>query len=332
MTRSEPVILRRPVGARRSDTGSGGRTVSARARRPAPAAAWRSAWRSWRRGAGRGGRSRPTPSSRRIRSSTIGAISSGFLRWACRLVARHRGRRVEDADLEGLVAAATLGDAELDAGAGLERGDPVGQRVGVHVDVGAVLLGQEAEALLGVEPLHLASGHGLNLFLICIARPRRAPRQRASLCRRAGSRQRLRSSTVTARRSASFSEPDRKPRGSRSAASKPASAYGVQQRVRGGRPGREVVEQQGAVDLDRGPLPQVAHPQVARGIPASASSGPARPPRPARRGPAGTVSPRCRRRPARTGRRRRACPRWAGPSGARPRGPAPWSGRRRAAA
>ena len=36
----------------------------------------------------------------------------------------------------------------------------LGERLGAHVDVGAVLLRQEAEALLRVEPLHLASRHG----------------------------------------------------------------------------------------------------------------------------------------------------------------------------
>ena len=35
-----------------------------------------------------------------------------------------------------------------------------GQRVGTHVDVASVVLGQEPEALLGVVPLHLASRHG----------------------------------------------------------------------------------------------------------------------------------------------------------------------------
>ena len=49
---------------------------------------------------------------------------------------------------------------------GLSAGGAVGQGVAAHVDVGAVLLGQEPEALLGVEPLHLASGHGHFLFLL----------------------------------------------------------------------------------------------------------------------------------------------------------------------
>ena len=76
------------------------------------------------------------------------------------LVARDRGGGVDDAHLQRLVAAATLGDAELDLRAGLERGRALGQRVGVDVDVRAVLLRQEAEALLRVVPLHLATRHG----------------------------------------------------------------------------------------------------------------------------------------------------------------------------
>ena len=56
------------------------------------------------------------------------------------LVARDRRGRVEEPDLQRLVAAAALGDAELDAGAGLQRGHALGERVGAHVDVGPVLL------------------------------------------------------------------------------------------------------------------------------------------------------------------------------------------------
>ena len=94
------------------------------------------------------------------------------------LVARDRRGRVEDADLQRLVAAPALGDAELDAGAGLERGHALGQRVGAHVDVGAVLLRQEAESLLRVVPLHLASGHGPDLSSHARGP---APQRRASL-------------------------------------------------------------------------------------------------------------------------------------------------------
>ena len=84
----------------------------------------------------------------------------GLLALGVALVARDRGGRVDDAHLERLVTAAPLGDAELDLGAGLEGAGALGQRVGVDVDVGAVLLRQEAEALLRVVPLHLATGHG----------------------------------------------------------------------------------------------------------------------------------------------------------------------------
>ena len=90
-----------------------------------------------------------------------------------RLVALDRDGLVDDPDLERLVAAAALGDPELHAGAGLDRGHALGQGIRAQVDVGAVLLGQEPEALLGVEPLHLACGHGLtSRSLTCAARRR----------------------------------------------------------------------------------------------------------------------------------------------------------------
>ena len=79
------------------------------------------------------------------------------------LGARDRGGRLEDAHLEGLLTAPALGDPELDPGARLEGRGPLGERLRAHVDVGAVLLRQEAESLLGVVPLHLASGHGSDL-------------------------------------------------------------------------------------------------------------------------------------------------------------------------
>ena len=64
----------------------------------------------------------------------------GLLALGVALVAGDRGGGVEDAHLEGLVAAPALRDAELDLGAGLERRGALGQRVGVHVDVRPVLL------------------------------------------------------------------------------------------------------------------------------------------------------------------------------------------------
>ena len=99
----------------------------------------------------------------------------GLLALGVALVAGDRGGGVEDAHLEGLVAAPALGDAELDLGAGLERRGALGQRVGVDVDVRPVLLRQEAEALVDVEPLHLATGHGSSPLLLVttgVARPR----------------------------------------------------------------------------------------------------------------------------------------------------------------
>jgi hypothetical protein len=85
----------------------------------------------------------------------------GLLAARGRLVAADRGGCVEHLHLECLVAAAPLRDPELDAGSRLERGGSLGKGFGAHVDVRAVLLGEEPEALLGVVPLHLASGHGL---------------------------------------------------------------------------------------------------------------------------------------------------------------------------
>ncbi len=51
----------------------------------------------------------------------------GRLAARVRLVAHDRRRGVEHADLERLVAAAALGDAELHAGARLERAQPGGR-------------------------------------------------------------------------------------------------------------------------------------------------------------------------------------------------------------
>ena len=47
----------------------------------------------------------------------MGAISSGVLALGVGLVALHRDGLVEDPDLQRLVAAAALGDPELDPGA-----------------------------------------------------------------------------------------------------------------------------------------------------------------------------------------------------------------------
>ena len=71
----------------------------------------------------------------------------GLLAARVGLVARDRGRGLEHAHLQRLVAATTLGDAELDPGARLDVGAALGQRVGVHVDVGPAVLRQEPEAL-----------------------------------------------------------------------------------------------------------------------------------------------------------------------------------------
>jgi hypothetical protein len=63
-------------------------------------------------------------------------------------------------DGQRLLAALALGDAELHPLAGLERGEAGRERRGVDEDVAAVVLREEAEALLGVVPLDLAGRHG----------------------------------------------------------------------------------------------------------------------------------------------------------------------------
>ena len=87
-------------------------------------------------------------------------MSAGFLRWDLRDRLGDRGHRVEQPHLHGLVALAALDQPELHACAGLQGGRTRGQGVGADVDVAPVVLGQEAEALVGVVPLDLASRHG----------------------------------------------------------------------------------------------------------------------------------------------------------------------------
>src|SRR4051812_26794834 len=83
----------------------------------------------------------------------------GLLAAALRVRGGHRGQRVEDADLQRLVAPAAGDDAELDALTGLELRRPRGEGVLVHEDVRAVLAREEAETLLRLDPLDLAGGH-----------------------------------------------------------------------------------------------------------------------------------------------------------------------------
>ena len=92
-------------------------------------------------------------------SSTSGARSSADLRDCLALARRDARRRLEQGHLQRLRPAAPLGDAELHAGPALEGRDTLRQRVRVQEDVAAVVVGDEAEALLRVVPLDLASGH-----------------------------------------------------------------------------------------------------------------------------------------------------------------------------
>ncbi|CAM5448906.1 hypothetical protein SALBM135S_06759 [Streptomyces alboniger] len=71
----------------------------------------------------------------------------------------HGRRRVENRHGQGLVSALTGDDSELHALSRLECVDAGGQYGGVHEDIAAVVAGEEAEALLAVEPLDLAGRH-----------------------------------------------------------------------------------------------------------------------------------------------------------------------------
>ncbi len=90
------------------------------------------------------------------------AIASGSLRRACDCDLETDGDGIEQTDLQRLVAAAALHDAELHAAAGLERLDASRQGIGADVDVLALFLAQEPEALFGVVPLNFAGGHGIS--------------------------------------------------------------------------------------------------------------------------------------------------------------------------
>src|SRR2546423_14425115 len=71
---------------------------------------------------------------------------------------RERRQRGEHADRQGLLTATAFGDAELNALAGLERRTGW-QRRRVDINISTVVAGQEAKALVRVEPLDLAARH-----------------------------------------------------------------------------------------------------------------------------------------------------------------------------
>src|SRR5262249_6913209 len=76
----------------------------------------------------------------------------------------HSGRRLERPDLEGLRASAALGHAELNPLPGAQYRARRRGRCRVHEDLAAVITGEEAESLVGVIPLDLASRHVLTLY------------------------------------------------------------------------------------------------------------------------------------------------------------------------
>src|SRR6478735_4198627 len=93
-------------------------------------------------------------------------------------VLRDRRWGVQHLHLVGLLALATREDPELDASAGLEGGDSVGQRRRAHIDVVPVLTREETESLLGVVPLDLSGWHRPGLSLSRILRRSAARAQR----------------------------------------------------------------------------------------------------------------------------------------------------------
>src|SRR4029450_119145 len=60
------------------------------------------------------------------------------------------GRNLQDVYRKGLLSLTTLDNAELDSLASLQAGHSGRQRIGADIDVTALVLGQEAEALFGV--------------------------------------------------------------------------------------------------------------------------------------------------------------------------------------
>ena len=95
------------------------------------------------------------PSSSFTRSSTMIAMSSAGLRCSLARLGGASSTRTESA-CSALLA---VGDAELEARAGLRTTAPAGRADGVQEDVLAVIGGDEAEPLLLVVELDLAGGH-----------------------------------------------------------------------------------------------------------------------------------------------------------------------------
>jgi hypothetical protein len=71
----------------------------------------------------------------------------------------YRGRRLDRPDLKCLGTPAAFGDPELDALSRPEHGAGGHQGGRVHEDLTAIIAGEEAESLIGVIPLDLASRH-----------------------------------------------------------------------------------------------------------------------------------------------------------------------------
>ena len=164
---------------------------------------------------------------------------------------------------------------------GLSGCVPAGQGVGAHVDVAAVVLGEEAEALLGVVPLHLASRHGSDLFCSAVGCDSRRSDSLRGGRGRAPPRGlpvalRARPAARSSRRTGSPAGRPRRRRTRRRAPRRSTAGRGRAPR----RPGRRRPR--------AGPVAEVADPQVAYVDPRPRPAPPGPPPRPARPGPAGT--------------------------------------------
>src|SRR5215211_7989226 len=81
------------------------------------------------------------------------------LLWRLAMRLGQRGRYFHDVHRKCLFSLAPFDNTELDSLTSLQARHPWRQRVGADIDVAAIILGQEAEALFGVVKPHLANRH-----------------------------------------------------------------------------------------------------------------------------------------------------------------------------